>query len=314
MKRGPAMMARAPRGAEAPRYCFCWLLVPCEDDGWEAPLAPVVLPDELVPELLWPEPRELPLVPEAEEPFVDEAPVDPPLMPEAEPLVLPDAPLVLEPEALATWSRPGTSALADFACWMAAWVRGPMMPSTGPGSKPLSFSACCNWRTDSSPCDAPPEADALLEPLVPLALAPLPLALEPLVPLAFEPLALEPLVPLAELDAMLPDWPEEAEAEGEAEVEDWLAEAEAAGWLAEAEVEGWFDEAEVCLSVPAAITEPAAINAATRASFLNCMVDFLSYGQLTAIRFVAAEAAKFQGAAAPCDARHSGMPHGCAAT
>jgi hypothetical protein len=34
----------------------------------------------------------------------------------------------------------------------AACVRGPMMPSIGPGSNPACFSICCCWRTDSSPC------------------------------------------------------------------------------------------------------------------------------------------------------------------
>jgi hypothetical protein len=37
----------------------------------------------------------------------------------------------------------------DAVC--AAWVFGPMMPSIGPGSKPLSFSDCCSWRTESVP-------------------------------------------------------------------------------------------------------------------------------------------------------------------
>jgi hypothetical protein len=159
---------------------------------------------------------------------------------------------------------PAMSALAAFAWSIAACVRGPMMPSIGPGSNPLSFNACCSCLTDSSPC-APelalmPEA---LAPLVELAEG-LELLEAPLVPRALEPLVLP--------DAMLPEL-----AEGwfaEAEVEGWLVEA--AGWFAEAEVEGWFAEADFSLSVPAAIAVLAAIKAATRASFLN-MVDFLSF-------------------------------------
>jgi hypothetical protein len=58
------------------------------------------------------------------------------------------------------------------------------------------------------------------------------------------------------------------------------------------------------LSVPAAIAVPAAIRAATRASFLNSMVCVLSYGQLTAIRFGASGAGKFRAGRAPSDARH----------
>jgi len=45
-------------------------------------------------------------------------------------------------------------ALAPLDCWYwssAACVRGPMMPSIGPGSKPASFSICCCWRTWSLP-------------------------------------------------------------------------------------------------------------------------------------------------------------------
>ena len=47
---------------------------------------------------------------------------------------------------------------ADFDSWYcfsAARVFGPMMPSTGPGSKPASFSICCCWRTSSLPALAP---------------------------------------------------------------------------------------------------------------------------------------------------------------
>jgi hypothetical protein len=192
-------------------------------------------------------------------------------------------------ELPATEFRPGMSAFACFAWSMAAWVRGPMMPSTGPGSKPLSFSACWSCFTCSSPCEALP-AEALCEPLseLPLALAPL-VALEPL-------LALEPLVAL-EPDEDIPeaDWLAEAEADG------WLVEDEA-DWLDEAD--GWFAEADFDLSSdwPAAIAEVAAITAATRASFLNCMVGILSFGQLTAIRFGPPGPIKFRAATAPSGA------------
>ena len=122
--------------------------------------------------------------------------------------------------------------------------------------------------------------------------------------------ALAPLVEALEAPAaMLEDWFAEAEAEG------WLVEE--AGWLADAEAAGWFAEADFSLSEldwPAAIAEPAAINAAARASFLNCMVDVLSYGQLTAVRFGAKAAHKLQAAAAPSDARHLRRIHGGTAT
>jgi hypothetical protein len=159
-------------------------------------------------------------------------------------------------EALATEFRPGTSAFACFAWSMAAWVRGPMMPSTGPGSKPLSFSACCSWRTDSSPAAWLPlillESDLLESdaPLVELADAPL--------------VEAEDAGWLVEDAAMLDD-------------AGWLVDAVAAGWFAEAEAAGWFAEADFSvLDWPAAIAVPAAIRAATRASFLNFMVVFLS--------------------------------------
>jgi hypothetical protein len=143
-------------------------------------------------------------------------------------------------------------------CCCAAWVFGPMMPSTGPGSQPCAFSCCCSWRTDSSPCEAlPDDADGALVPA-------------------------EPEVPLDEADGAL--------------VEALLLEAE--GWLVEAEGcsvelllldgiwagalvedgavtldegdcedddEGWF-----CAMAPV-----AARTAATIASFLNCMVRIL---------------------------------------
>jgi hypothetical protein len=118
---------------------------------------------------------------------------------------------------------------------------------------------------------------------------------------------------------MLEGWLAEAEAAG------WLAEADAAGWfvedeagwLAEAEAAGWLADADFSFSELgwlAAIAVPAAMRAATRASFLNSMVYVLSYGQLTAIRFVAPPARKFQGEPAPSDARHLRARHGGTAT
>jgi hypothetical protein len=192
-------------------------------------------------------------------------------------------------------SMPAICTPAALAWSMAACVRGPLMPSIGPGSKPLSLSACCSFFTDSSPCAFEPELMLLS------AEAPLPVCDAPLV----------------ELEAIADGWFAEAEAAGwfaEAEAAGWLADA--AGWFAEADAAGWFAEADVCLSlsVPPAITEPAAMRAATRASFLNSMVKVLSYGQLTAIRFGARGAPKFQRASAPGDARHSAVSRGACVT
>lgn len=196
-------------------------------------------------------------------------------------------------DAEATELRPGMSAFACFALSIAACVRGPMMPSTGPGSKPLSFSACWSCFTDSSPL----AAGALL--------------------------TLEPLV---ELDAIAEGWFAEAEAAGwfaEAEAAGWFADAEAAGWLvdaagwfAEAEVAGWLADADFSLSAGwfPAIAVPAAIRAAARASFLNFMVCVLSYGQLTAVRFGSNEAIKLQQRPEPSDARRLRVAHGVTAT
>src|SRR5688572_24187062 len=163
------------------------------------------------------------------------------------------------------------------------------MPSIGPGSKPLSFSACCSCFTDSSPWAL--EADWLAEA--------------------------EAAGWFAEADGWLAeaDWFAEAEAAG------WFAEAEAAGWLAddagwfaEAVAAGWLVDADVCLSLSVpAITVPAAMSAATRASFLN-MVGFLSDGQLTAIRFGRRSAGKFHAGRTPGDARHSAVARGGWAT
>jgi hypothetical protein len=126
---------------------------------------------------------------------------------------------------------------ADFAWSSAAWVLGPMTPSIGPGSKPLAFSACCVWRTDSSPA-------------------------------AFAGL----LGAEASVDALAG-----AVASGEALVEaDGAGAAGCAGcaWdcaealgSAETDVEGWLF---------AASAEPAAIRAATSASFFISMRVILS--------------------------------------
>jgi hypothetical protein len=175
--------------------------------------------------------------------------------------------------------RPGMSAFACFALSIAAWVRGPMTPSTGPGSKPLSFNACCSCFTDSSPAILPPlmllsEAEALL----------------------------------VEAEAL--GWFDEAEAAGWLVDEDDMLED---GWLAEAEevAAGWLVEAEVAGLLSAAIAEPAAISAATRASFLNSMVVILSSyterktrSNRRAVHFGANPGRKLQHRSAPSDARH----------
>jgi hypothetical protein len=118
------------------------------------------------------------------------------------------------------------------------------------------------------------------------------------------------------------DWLAEADAAGWlADDADWLADADFAGWLAddagwlaEAVAAGWLVDADVCLSLSVfAITVPAAMRAATRASFLN-MVGFLSDGQLTAIRFGARRARKFHEGRTPGDARHSADRRGGWAT
>jgi hypothetical protein len=175
-----------------------------------------------------------------------------------------------------------------------------LTPSIGPGSKPLSFSACWSWRTDSSPWAWLPEA--LAEPELLPCEAEAPLVPEPLV----EPEAIE------EDEGWLVE-PEDADCFEEA---DWLEDAEGledADWFAEVEADGWLVEADDAL-LSAAITEPAAISAATRASFLNFMGCVLSYGQLTAVRFGPSEGGKLHRAAAPSDARRLTAMHGGAAT
>ena len=125
--------------------------------------------------------------------------------------------------------------------------------------------------------------------------------------------------------AALADADDSADAEG-ALVEALAAGAlvDAAGWFAEAEAAGWLAEADFSvLDWPAAIAEPAAIRAATRASFLNFMGVFLSSsytgngkntGYSRAVPFGARNAGKLHGATAPSDARCFRLPHRGAAT
>lgn len=139
-------------------------------------------------------------------------------------------------------------------CCCAAWVRGPMMPSIGPGSQPCDLSCCCSWRTDSSPCCAPdwplPLAEEAFEPCAE--------ADEPLVPALLAPIE-EPLVP-PDCDAPL------------VPLGDGLACAVSCGCEEE--------DCEACLSdeLPAAIAPVAAITAATRASLFISMSRFLLLG------------------------------------
>jgi hypothetical protein len=207
----------------------------------------------------------------------------------------------------AALSRPAICAPAALAWSIAACVRGPLMPSIGPGSKPLSFSACWSWRTDSSPWAWLPEA--LAEPEV----------------LAFDAEALlAPFEPLFEPEAIEDEegWLAEAEDADGFDDADWLDDADwfvdadgldVADWFAEVEADGWLVEADEAL-LSAAITEPAAIKAAARASFLNFMDCVLSYGQLTAVRFGPCRAGKLHRVAAPSDARRLTAIHGGPAT
>lgn len=205
-----------------------WFVEAEEDDGW--------LVDEEEP---------------IEEPLAPEAPLEP-----SEPLEPADE---LEPEALL---RPGMSAPAACACWIAACVRGPILPSTGPGSKPLSFSACCSWRV----CSSPPwlaDAEAPCE----------------------EPLSLE-----ADwlLEADLPleaDWP--LEAGWSLELAEPCADCDVLAPLSlEDDEEGWLFAARAV---------PAAISAATRASFLNSMEVFLSSMKVLPARRAHAKCARWFG-------------------
>lgn len=65
--------------------------------------------------------------------------------PEAEAEAPPETPSA-ERVCWSSWPEPEM----PCACWKlcnAAWVFGPILPSTGPGSLPLSFRACWTWRT-----------------------------------------------------------------------------------------------------------------------------------------------------------------------
>ena len=197
---------------------------------------------------------------------------------------------LLEAEALVSLLRPGMSAFACLAWSMAAWVFGPMTPSTGPGSKPLSFRACCSLRTDSSPEFA-----------------------------AADFFSYDGIEDEADwfADAEAAGWFAEADCEVEAEAEGWFAEAEveadAAGWFAEAVAAGWFAEDADWLADDLslfAMTGSAAITAAARASFLKSMVVFLSsYTKredtvnCRAVPFGACNVRKFPRRSAPSDAR-----------
>jgi hypothetical protein len=291
MKKGPSRWRPEPRVLRAMPYCFVcaasevddgWLLE-AEDDGWVAEAVLAGWFDEAELEA-W-------LVEADEAGWLADA-VDAGWFAEAEDEGwfadaeldgwLAEADVLLEAEP----SMPATCTPAALAWSMAACVRGPLTPSTGPGSKPLSFSACWSWRTDSSPLAWLPEA---------LALVPFEAEAE-----------LVPFEPLVEPEAIEEDdgWLVEAEDEG------WFVDA---GWLAEAEADGWLVEADDAL-LSAAITEPAAIRAAARASFLNFMDCVLSYGQLTAVRFGPNRAGKLHRTAAPSDARRLTAMHGGAAT
>jgi hypothetical protein len=123
---------------------------------------------------------------------------------------------------------------------------------------------------------------------------------------------------LSEAEAPLVELAEGWLVEAEADAAGWFveAEAEAAGWFVEAEVvaAGWLADAEVVAGLfSPAIAEPAAISAATRASFLNSMVVFLSSyterktrANRRAVHFGALMTRKLQAPAAPSDARHLG--------
>lgn len=172
-------------------------------------------------------------------------PLDCELLPPSEELLLPDV-------------LPPSEEEVPPDCWphccCAAWVRGPMMPSIGPGSQPCDLSCCCSWRTDSSPCCAPdgplPEA-ALPLPLIDDAFEPCAEADELFVPELPEPIE----DPLGLPDCEAPLVP----------LEEGLACAVSCG----CEEEDW----EACLSdvLSAAIAPVAAITAATRASLFISM-------------------------------------------
>lgn len=85
--------------------------------------------------------------------------------------------LLVEPEAEA--EAPPETPSAERVCWSswpepempcvcwklcsAAWVFGPILPSTGPGSLPLSFRACWTWRTWEPSAEVEAEVEVDIE-------------------------------------------------------------------------------------------------------------------------------------------------------
>lgn len=128
--------------------------MPEDDDGWEADGEPE--PDDRAPD-------------EVSEP--DDAP-EPDNVPELDDEPEPDE----EPSAAWVWESSSPEACRPCCCWnccSAACVFGPILPSTGPVSIPLSFSACCACLTaevsaedDDDPCEAcsPPPCEACKPP------------------------------------------------------------------------------------------------------------------------------------------------------
>ncbi len=116
------------------------------------PELPPIEPDPLVEPVppIEPEPLAEPEVPPMDPELVE--PVVPPIDPE--PLVEPVPPPIDDVDE----EVPADAWPLSAAC-CAAWVFGPMTPSIGPGSKPLSFRDCCSCFTDSSPFE-----EALAEP------------------------------------------------------------------------------------------------------------------------------------------------------
>ncbi|HYC36099.1 MAG TPA: hypothetical protein VEC19_06735 [Usitatibacter sp.] len=220
------------------------------------------------------------VLPEAE-PWLVEA-----MLPEAEPwlveAVLPEAePWLVLAEEL--WPALEPSDADDEPacphCCIAACVRGPMMPSIGPGSQPLSFRACCCWRTSSEPCEAP-LADALSE-----ADAPLPDDDEARLP------EVDPLpeaAPLPELDPWLVEaesepCPEAEDEPGAEALDDALPDDCAMLWPEDPACVLWMEgldelsEADcLCLSPPANAADTDKANAAM-ANCCSFMCEFLSW-------------------------------------
>lgn len=173
-----------------------------------------------------------------------------------------------EPDAPPAEARPGMSALACLAWSIAAWVLGPILPSTAPGSKPLSFSACWSWRTDSSPCAMLLALFALVAPFV---------------------------------EAEAAGWFAEADWLAEAELDGWFAVAETAGWLAELDfsVEDW----PAAMAEPAAIRAAARASFLNSMDVILSYTKRGDTGRCRALPFGALRARKLQRCAAPTDAR-----------